>query len=153
MKRFVFRAEAALVLRRKQEDEANLALAAAETRCRDARAALDAAGAALDAVLQRAGAQEAAGDLATSIWFRHWIAAQQQQVARCADVVREKEREVIEATRRAQLARRKARSLERFRDRAWARYVREEARQEQQALDELAASRFQIARTNAGGYP
>ena len=54
MAKFVFRVQAALDMRRKQEDEAKQALAAAETRRREAQAHCDQARDALTATIERA---------------------------------------------------------------------------------------------------
>jgi flagellar export protein FliJ len=152
MKRFVFRVQAALDLRRKQEDEARRALALARADERQAEDALLRAGRALDDMLQRARTTEAAGDLASSIWHRHWITGQRQRIDRCRQLLVERQHAVAEAAGRAQLARRRAKSLERFKERAWQRHRRQEAREEQKLLDDLGAIRFAIERPRAGGH-
>jgi flagellar FliJ protein len=153
MKRFAFRAQAALDLRRRQEDDARRELAAAEARAREAAASLAHAIDSLNEVLQRGGEQEArGGDVAARIWYRNWIVGQRQRIARCRQVLLERQAAVAEAARCAQLARRKVRTLERFRERAWRHYLREESREEQKALDELGTVRFALRRTGAGGH-
>jgi flagellar export protein FliJ len=152
MKRFVFRAQAALDLRRKQEDEAKRALAVAELQEREAQSALDAAQKGLDDMLQRAGQGHASDDLTAHIWRRNWVVGQRQLIDRCRMVLRERHAAVVEATRLAQLAGRKAKSLERFRDRAWRQHTREDAREEQKALDELGVIRFALGRSLPGEH-
>jgi flagellar export protein FliJ len=151
MKRFVFRAQAALDLRRRQEDDARRALAAAEAQERDARAALDAARAMLDDMLQRAGGAELDADIGILIQNRNWIAALRRRVEQCERALHEREAAVREAAALAQAARRKARSLERFREHAWVRYSRDASREEQKVLDDLGVTRFALRGSDAGG--
>jgi flagellar export protein FliJ len=151
MKRFVFRAQAALDLRKMQEESALQALALAESRERDAESALDEAERLLVDMLQRGHAEDATGDLSARIWRRNWIAGQRQRIARCHEVVAQCRTAAADARGRAQLARRKSKSLERYKDRVWHTYTREEAREEQKVLDELGVTRFALGRCDAGG--
>jgi flagellar export protein FliJ len=151
LKRFVFRAQVALDLRLKQDEEARRALAVAESLARDARASLEAAERLLNDMLQRGGDARAAEDVAASIWYRNWLVGQHQRIERCRLILREREQAVSDAVAHAQLARRKAKSLERFREHAWQRYTREERREEQKVLDELGGVRYVLARETGGG--
>jgi flagellar FliJ protein len=151
MRRFVFRAQAALDLRQRQDEEARRELAAAEARAREARDLLESARVALEDALRRAGADEASGDAATRVWYRNWIVGQQQRIGRCRAIVEERAAAVRAATLRAQLARRKLRSLERFRDRALRRHTDAESRAEQKVVDELSTIRYALGRSGAGG--
>jgi flagellar export protein FliJ len=152
MARFVFRAQAALDLRRRQEEQALRELAQANVRAAEARDALDREVAVLDAAMRRGREEEARGaGLAVRVWYRNWIDAEQQRIERCRCVLRGREAEVRAATERAQLARRKTRSLERFRVRAHQRHARGELRVEQRSLDDLGTVRYALARARAGG--
>lgn len=151
MKRFVFRAQPALDLRLKQEDDARRALAVAESLARDARASLEEAERLLTDMMRRGRDDDAAGDVTASIWYRNWLIGQKRRIAQCREALRQREQAVVEAVGHAQLARRKAKSLECFRDHSWQRYRREEAREEQKVLDELGGIRFVLARESAGG--
>jgi flagellar export protein FliJ len=154
MRPFTFRAQPALDLRRSQEKEAQGALAAAEARRQEAREALDASVAHLHDIMCRGHeADTRPGELTTRIWYRNWIAGQRQHVERCRHAFDQRCLEVEEAARRAQLARRKVKTLERFRDRSWHRYQEQARRHEQKGLDELGTIRFALGRSGPGGHP
>lgn len=146
MKRFVFRAEVALDLRRRQEDEALRAVAVAEERLREARRVLDEATAALSATMRRGGEADGRPDVAVQVWYRNWIVRQKQDVARATQAAAAGQADVDLARAHLMLARRKRKSLERFRERALATYVRAEHVDERKALDELGTMRFAVAK-------
>jgi flagellar export protein FliJ len=152
MTRFLFRAQIALDLRRRQDEDARRELALAEERERAAGAALAAAQQQLEAMHARARQADASGDLAGSVWYRNWIVGHQQRLARCRQLLEQERTAVREAAAHAQRARRKLKSLERFRERAWRRHASAEARAEQKALDELGSVRFARARPRTGGH-
>ena len=150
---FVFRAQAALDLRRRQDDEARRTLAQAESLLRQARQALDEAQAMLEDACSRARDVDASdADMTARIWYRNWIVLHKQRIARCRDEHEARRRAAEDAKARARVARRQRQSLERFRERAWQDYVQAERRAEQKALDELGTVRFTVARTHAGGH-
>lgn len=150
MKRFVFRAQVALDLRLKQEDEAKRLVAIAQQKVLDARHALDAACRQLDEGIAKGRDADAAGDLVVGMWYRNWSIGQRQRIEQCRRVLKTQESLLDEARTLAVLARRKAKSLERFRDRAWQRHTCEEARQEQKQLDEHGALRFALGPGRGG---
>ena len=147
MAKFVFRVQAALDMRRKQEDEAKLALAQAEARRAQAEAERDQVAAAIEQSLVRArDAEAASGDLTMRVWYRNWIEGQRQELRRRQAVVAQRAAEVQDAVKRAQEAHRKRRILERLRDRAHSAFRLEERRQEQKVFDEIGSLRFTLQR-------
>jgi flagellar export protein FliJ len=139
---FRFRAAVVLELRRREEQAAVAAMAHAEARFREAGDAIAAEEVRRQtsqhdlAALQRRGA-----DLGTLLWHRNWIDRLAGEVERLRGERDERARQVQEAGRLWHDARRRRLALERMRDRAWARFQREELRQEQKAMDELARIR------------
>lgn len=147
MRAFRFRAEAALELRRWQDDEAQRVLARAEDAARQAEATRDAARARLAATIDEASAREhEAGALTWQVWYRNWIEGLRRDLARRAQQVEERRTEVRRCAARAVEARRKRKSLERFRERALEAWQDAAAHEEQQAMDELATLRFTRSR-------
>jgi flagellar export protein FliJ len=152
MKAFVFRAQAALDLRRRQDEDAQRALAHAEGLRQLAKEALDRAEASLeDACRQAREVEGCDAEMHARIWYRNWIALHKQRVAGCRDEHEARRRAAEDARARARIARRQLQTLERFRDRAWRDYVQAERRMEQKALDDLGTVRFTVARIQAGG--
>jgi flagellar export protein FliJ len=153
MKAFVFRAEAALDLRKRQDDEAQRALAAAEDAARLAERARDAARGRLEATIAEAGAREReAGALTWQLWYRNWIDALRRDLARREQVLQEQRTEVRRCAARAIEARRKRKSLERYRERSLVAWQDAAAHEEQQAMDELATLRFTGSREARGDH-
>lgn len=151
MKPFTFRAQAALDLRRRQEEDARRALAAAEARLDEARAQLALALTRLDEALRRAHEEETQpGHVAGRVWYRNWMIGHRQRVDRCRAIVADRETEVASARAAAALARRRLRSLERLKERAWQAYSAAERREEQKALDALGNQRYAVARATGG---
>lgn len=143
MAKFVFRAEAALTLRRKQEDAARLALAEAQQRALLAEQALARAQAnEQDALTRSRDAEAQATDPTLAIWYRNWIKRQQREVAKCAQVLDGRRADVLDAERKVMEAHRGVRVLERLRERKWTDYQTEERRSEQKALDMLGVLQF-----------
>jgi flagellar export protein FliJ len=152
MARFIFRAAAALELRRRQDDEAQRALAAAETRRVLAARALAAARERLAGTLADAAEIEhLPGDVTARVWHRNWIVGLRLQVDRCAHTHAQHEHLVTQAALEAREAHRKREALERLLDRARRAWQDAERRAEQKVIDELASTRFLRAR--AGGQP
>jgi len=152
MRKFRFRAAAALELRRKAEDRAREWLAAAtaahDTAQARATAATSAVGAAGDAFvdLQRGGVDRTQLD-----WHRTWIARLQIEadVSRRRAAVSAATAERAAASVAAAYLRRRA--LERLRDRAWNRHQREVLQDEMREMNELAAVRFAVQAADTGG--
>jgi len=88
MAKFIFRAQAALDLRRKQEDAARLALAEAQARLREAEEALARSeGQVADALARARNMEAEAADPTLAIWYRNWIHRLRREVARCVQIL------------------------------------------------------------------
>lgn len=146
MRRFVFRAQVALDLRRRQEDDAQRALALAEGRLGAAQSVLGAARDALATTMSRAGDADGQADVALQVWYRNWIVRQKQDIARAAQAVVACQADVEQAKARVMVARRKRKSLERFRERALTAFERARDLDERKALDALGTLRFALAK-------
>jgi flagellar export protein FliJ len=143
MATFRFRAQAALDLRRKQDDEGQRALGDAMRATAAARAALEAAERQLVEAHQRAREEEAtARDTTLAIWYRNWMKRQHLVIARARGALEQREADQRVATAKAMEARRRLRSLERLRDRAWNAYELAERRAEQKQFDVLGGLRY-----------
>ncbi len=145
MARFIFRAQAALDLRRKQEDAAKLALAAAQARLREAEEALARGEARVAEALARARDIEAeASDPTLAIWYRNWIHRLRREVARCVQILDGRQADAKAAEAKALDARRAVRVIEKLRERAWDAHTTRERREEQKALDLLGVMQYAI---------
>ena len=150
MKPFVFRAELALTLRKRQEELACRELAAAEACARAAEDLLERARDAMTQAMREAGECDGrGGDPTPRVWYRNWITGQRQLVERCARALEARRDEVAAAAERAVLARRKRKALERLRQKALIAWSDAARREEQKVIDELATVRF--ARIERGG--
>jgi len=143
MRPFRFRALAALELRRKQEDEARVALGEAERVLRAAEAQWQSALAASSQAGEQLSLAQTHGATGALIsWHRSWILScrlvADQRRARVADatVAVEKQMQVVRD------AHRKRRTLERLRDRAWRKYQVDAGREELRDMNGLAAMRY-----------
>jgi flagellar export protein FliJ len=142
---FRFRPQAALDLRRRQVDAAQLAVAEARAGSERAEAAVAAAQAAFDAAAARARTADAAGgDVTVAIWYRNWIKSQRRELARTEAIAEERRVSLAAADAALVEARRRVRVLERLRERAEAAHQQRERQHEQRALDELANLQFAI---------
>jgi flagellar export protein FliJ len=145
MAKFIFRAQAALDLRRKQEDAARLALAEAQARLREADDALAQAEARVADALARARDMEAeAADPTLAIWYRNWIHRLRREVARCAQILDGRQADAKAAEAKALEARRAVRVIEKLRERAWDAHTTRERREEQKQLDLLGVMQYAI---------
>ena len=143
MRPFRFRAEAALDLRRKAEDEAREANAQAEHAWREAKAqagALREAARAADAAFEIAGREGANGGLIG--WHRSWIVrrrleaeAQDRQAAISAVALERAAASMHDAHRRRRM-------LERLRERGWRQYGLNALRHELREMNLLAGLRY-----------
>jgi flagellar export protein FliJ len=146
--RFVFGAQAALELRRREDDEARRDLAAAESRRAQAARDLADAESSLAEVVERSVREDArAGAVAVRIWYRNWIAHERRRVARARSELVARDADVEEAATAARAARVRREALEHLRARAEAAWTRAATRREQQVIDELAIARFWRSRT------
>jgi hypothetical protein len=149
MPKFRFRAEAALDLRRTQDEDAQKILAAARRATAQAEAALAREQRVLDETLARAAAEEArALDLACAVWHRQWMRRQRQVIEAARRLLGERQAVEKAAADQAVVARRRLRALERLKDRLWAAHVTGERRSEQKEMDVLGGLRF-VARHGA----
>jgi flagellar FliJ protein len=143
MKPFRFRAQAALDVRRRVEDDARTALARAEDDARAADARVNDATQTMClaretlADAQRAGVN--GGELG---WHQSWITRQRLDVdARSRDAAASAA--IVErAATSVRAAHKERRTLERLRDRMAARHRVETVRHEQREIDQLASLRF-----------
>lgn len=142
MKPFVFRAQAALNLRRKREEDAQRDLAAANAAKRRAVEILDASVAACDESKARAADDlRESGDLTTQMWYRNWIFRQQREISRHRDVVVQREAEVAGARARATKTHIDVRVLENLHTRQLKAYTHAVQLAEQKDIDWLAVLR------------
>jgi flagellar export protein FliJ len=140
---FRFRAEAALDLRRKQDEEAQRVLGEARRAAAAAEAALAHEERVLAETLARGRDEEASAvDTARAVVYRHWMVRQRMVIEaarRRLGEMRAAERATAE---QAMVARRKLRALERLRERLWKAYLVNERRVEQKEMDVLGGLRF-----------
>jgi flagellar biosynthesis chaperone FliJ len=143
MPSFRFRAQVALDLRRKQDEEAQRALGAARQARVAAEGTLEAEERALADGNLRASIEEArAWDASRTVWYRNWMRRQQQVIAAARAVVEARRQDERAAAERAMDARRRVRALERLRDRAWQVFLTAERRTERKEFDVLGGLRY-----------
>ena len=151
MAEFRFRAQAALDLRRKQEDAAAAALALAEKAFRqiaDEQAAMGAARqAALDGQLQGKRVGIEAGKLE---WHWNWIYGLAAAVERLGRELEVRRLAVGAAERAWREARHRRLVIERMRDRMLRRHQDEQQRKDMKNVDELARLRFVLPDSSLG---
>jgi flagellar export protein FliJ len=152
MKPFRFRAEAALELRRKQEDLARVAHAAATTALHAAEVRVVEARQALDLATETSAASERDGiDAWLLTWHRSWI----ERLRHEASARRDEAAVSAAAFERAVASMRKAhqrrRTLERLRERSEQRYQAEVRRSELKEMNLLAGLRFVAKAADQGG--
>ena len=142
MRPFVFRAQAALDLRRKREEDAQRELAAANAAVLRAEAALEASVAACDESKSRAAEEmRQDGDVTTQMWYRNWILRQQREIAVRRDDVVNRRTDADGARAKATKTHIDVRVLENLREKKWRAYTEEERRAEQKEIDWLAVLR------------
>lgn len=146
MKKFVFRAQAAIDLRQREYDEARRVQARASL---DLKAANDVWNESRDrqreAHAQWSREMTQRIDPARSQWYRIWILRLEHEQVVCAKAVTAREREVMLATQACQAARVRLEALERFRDKAREAWERAAAADEQKQIDALATLRHVAA--------
>lgn len=147
MKGFRFRAQAALDLRRREDEAATRVLAQAERALLDARGVLAAAtGRLADARTQPVTAGTIPGVWMDGAWHRSWIVRLEQERRAAASRVREREGVVASALAARHRTYQRLESLERFRRKALNRFHDAEEAAERKVLDELGTMRFMAAR-------
>ena len=148
---FIFRAQAALDFRRRQEEEAQRALGEARRAVQDGKTALARAEAELEAALHEARkAVSSPAESAPVSWHRNWILLKQREIARRRQTLLEREQAEKRAVAAALQARRKVRSLEKLKERALAAFELNQRQQEQKMLNELGGLRY-VARLQVPG--
>jgi len=140
---FRFRAQVALDLRRKQDDDAQRAFGAARQARLAAERVAEGEERALAEGNLRASIEEAREwDTSRAVWYRNWMRRQQQVIAAALARVEERRQDELAAADRALEARRRVRALERLRDRPWKAFQTEEQRREQKEFDILGGLRY-----------
>jgi flagellar export protein FliJ len=146
MKSFRFRAQAALDLRRREEEQAQRDLARAQGDREAARlrwqAAADAAQAARTQVDAAAREPRSVNELQ---WYRFWIVRLDHERNAHAAAVAARDAAVQRAAEKLAEARVRRESLDRFKTRARTAYDAAEADAERKLIDELATQRFAAA--------
>lgn len=142
MARFVFRAQAALDLRRRRYDAeqqacagARLAVERAERDAREAEARVAAA---------QQDAMRADGDGDGREWHRNWISGCRHHLGQQHRRLDGRREELTDAERRVLDARRALRALERLKERALAAHLERERLDEQKALDWLGTIQYAL---------
>jgi flagellar export protein FliJ len=149
---FIFRASAALDVRRKQEDAARQALAAAEAMAGQAAARVDEAVADVRADAARLVALRHAGTEAWQITLHEaWLGQQRRIVAERTRDLETRRAEAAAAAGAVIEAATRRKVVERLRDRAWRRYLRAEHEQHIREMNELATLRFVAQAASDGG--
>lgn len=154
MRPFRFRAERALELRRKLEEDARLVVARAQNTAAMADARLEHA----RQDEREAGAQlvdvQAHGAPAWLIgWHRSWILKKSRDADTCQQQAATAHGVVRQATVLLQDAHKKRRVLERLRERLAERHAREAERQDLAHMNELATTRYLIAASERKEQP
>ena len=143
MPAFVFRPQAALDLRKREEEAAQRVVSEARVVSDRAAQLFADAQTAFDGGFARAAALDASGGSITDvIWHRNWIRSLRRELVR-AEAHAEDRRVQLEAAEQALVtARERVKALERLRERAYAAHLERERREEQKAMDDLATLRF-----------
>jgi len=142
MRTFRFRLEAALDLRRRQDADAQRARSVALLTLQAAEADMRAGEASLNEAMARAHEEQSRGcDGVTLAWHRNWIARWRIVTSERRSVVVERQAALQAADAKAREARRRFKSLDRLRERAWDAYAAECQRIEQQEMDAFGVMR------------
>lgn len=153
MRPFVFRAQVALDLRRKRDEDARRDLAGANGAVARAEATLaEAHGRITDAHAAARLAQTTATDTTAHVWYRNWILIRQQDVDRRQDELDHRREEARMARERATRTHVDVRVLERLKERARRAYDQAVAHEEQKAIDWLAVLRYRPQEGQQEGF-
>jgi flagellar export protein FliJ len=137
---FRFRAQPALDLRRREDDDARRACAGAESRLMAAEVAQQRARCELaDGQQARAGAAVAPHERE---WHRFWIMGLEQAVATATESVAIADRGLVAVRHIRQETRKRVDALEHFRDKARHAYDRVVLAEEQRLMDAAGTARF-----------
>ena len=148
---FKFRGQAALDLRRRQDDEAQRVLADAVRARQQAETNVDTASSAVDESMQAARkALESPASVTLHQWHRNWIVSKRQELAASRTALAKSRAAERLAQQQAYAARRALRVIERWRDRARRRYEAEQRRVERIELDAIGGLQY-AARLQARG--
>lgn len=151
MRPFVFRAETVRTLRRRQDEQAQQALAFAEQRVRQAEQAVtEAEHRFQEACTRSAEADREAHTLDVGVWYRNWIQKLRHDVEHRRRLLAERRVEAADAKAFAHEAHKRWRVLDKLRERLWAAHRAQEQAEEQRALDELASQQY--ANRRVGGH-
>ena len=143
MKKFKFRAQAALDLRARELADAQRQLARTEELRDAARRRLQQADTdATSAREQATEAQRTSTDVATLQWYRFWIIRLDHERVAHATTLAARERDVTQAAAACMRARQRRESLDRFRKKALAAHAEAEQAAEMKMIDELATRRY-----------
>jgi flagellar FliJ protein len=143
VKKFKFRAQAALDLRQRELEQAQRQLARTEELRDAARRRLEQAGEESKRAREQATeAQRTGGDVVMLQWYRFWIIRLDHERAAHATALAAREREVTQAAAACMRAKQRRESLERFRRKAQAAHDDAEQAAEMKMIDELATRRY-----------
>jgi flagellar export protein FliJ len=150
---FRFRAQAALDLRRREDEQAQRDLAQADARLQAAIAAVrEAQRRTEQARSECAEAIGQAGSFAQQVWHRSWIVRLDRERMAAAAALAARQKEHARAAAARQQTRIRVEALERFKEKAQRAWIAKAAAEEQKHLDSLATIRFvTAARTGANG--
>lgn len=147
MRGFRFRAQAALDLRRREDEAATRVLAQAERHLLQAKAALaEADGRLADARRQPMAGPGGAGVLQDARWHRSWIVRLESEQRTSARQAGEREGVVAVALTARHRTHQRLKSLERFREKSLDRHKEVEEAAERKLLDALGTMRYTAAR-------
>ncbi len=137
---FRFRTQAALDLRRSQDEDARRLFGEATQAVARAELVLDQAMTAVgDAIRNASEVGAHASGVTMLTWHRNWITSRKHDADQQRSRVEQCRADAEIAALAAQQARRKLRSLERLRERALQAYMAAERRHEQKQLDALVS--------------
>jgi flagellar export protein FliJ len=143
---FVFRAQAAIDLRRREYDDARRVLARATLDLRAAQDVWSESRTRLtDAHAEWAREMTQAIDPARAQWYRFWIVRLEHESTVCASAVSARQRDVSLASAACLKTQQRLEALERFRDKAQDAWERAAAAEEQKQIDALATLRHVAA--------
>lgn len=150
---FRFRAQAALDLRRREDERAMAALARAEAGLRAAMTRLrETEARAAEARAQCAGLLQQTTLTPQYLWYRSWILRLDRERGAAASAVAAREKERARAAAERARTHQRVEALDRFREKSQRAWAEKLAAEEQKHLDALATIRFVTgARTRAGG--
>ena len=150
MKKFKFRAQAALDLRQRALEDAPRQLARTEELRDAARRRLQEAEAAAGRARPEATETErTAADVTALQWYRFWILRLDHERTAHAATLAARERDVTQAAAACMRARQRRESLDRFRRKAQAAHEDAEQAAEMKLIDELATRRFAARQSEA----